>query len=76
MRNWLQPKKVLTDKQLSKVKTSFALLCGVLLIQGAVVVLADDNYWYNGDYYDKTQTKLFPRGRIVEYTNLEEFCDR
>lgn len=76
MRNWLQPKKVLNDRQLSKVKTSMALLAFVLLVQGAVVVFASDNYWYNGDYYDKSQIKLFPRGRIVEYSNLEEFCDR
>ena len=69
---WPVSRKVLTDKQLSKVKTSFAILCGVLSIQGCV---AGANYWYEGEEYDKMQIKSFPRGRIVEYTDLEEFCD-
>lgn len=30
---------------------------------------------YEGDEYDKMQIKKFTRGQIVEYTNLEEFCD-
>ena len=64
---------MLTDKQLSKVKTSFALLCIVLTVQGAVVTAA---YYYEKEEYDKMVIKTFPRGRIVEYTNLEEFCDR
>lgn len=64
---------MLTDKQLSKVKTSFALLAGVLMVQGAVVTAT--KYFYEGEEYDKTQTSYFPRGRIVEYSNLEEFCD-
>ena len=64
----------MTDRQLSKVKVSFALLCGVLAVQG--VVIAAGPYWYEGEEYEKMQIKLFPRGRIVEYTNLEEFCDR
>ena len=71
---WLSSKKVLSDRQLSKVKTSLAILCGVLTVQGGVI--AADKYWYGGEEYEKMQVKLFPRGRIVEYTNLEEFCDR
>ena len=71
---WLSSKKVLTDRQLSKVKTSFAILCGVLATQ--TCVFAAQSYWYDGEEYEKMQVKLFPRGRIVEYTNLEEFCDR
>ena len=66
-------RKVLTDKQLSKIKTSFVILCGVLSVQ-ATVIAAD--YWYEGESYEKRQIKWFPRGQIVEYTNLEEFCDR
>lgn len=66
-------KRVLNDRQLSKVKTSLALLCGVLLVQGGAVAAT---YWYEGEEYEKRQIKLFPRGQIVEYTNLEEFCDR
>ena len=73
MLSWLSTKKVLSDKQLSKVKVSFALLCGVLSVQSVVVA---SNYWYMGEEYEKRQIKLFPRGQIVEYTNLEEFCDR
>ena len=65
---WLKPKKVLTDKQLSKVKVSFALLAFVLTVQGAVVAAT---YYYEGEEYDKMMISTFPRGRIVEYTNLE-----
>ena len=64
---------MLSEKQLSKVKTSFALLCVILCVQGCVVAAT---YYYEGEEYEKMQVKLFPRGRIVEYTNLEEFCDR
>lgn len=70
---WLKPKKVLTDKQLSKVKVSFALLAFVLTVQGCVVAAT---YYYEGEEYDKMMISYFPKGKIVEYTNLEEFCDR
>lgn len=73
MLGWLRPKRVLSERQLSKVKTSLALLCGVITVQGVAVAAT---YWYEGEEYDKRQIKLFPRGQIVEYTNLEEFCDR
>lgn len=55
------------------MKTSLALLCGVVAVQGVAVAA---NYWYEGEEYEKTQVKEYSRGRIVEYTNLEEFCDR
>ena len=50
------------------------LLGAVVLVQGCTV--AATTYFYEGEEYEKRQIKLFPRGRIVEYTNLEEFCDR
>jgi len=50
-----------------------ALLGGVLCVQG---VAAAATYWYEGEEYEKRQIKLFPKGQIVEYTNLELFCDR
>ena len=65
---WFKPRKVLTDKQLSKVKVSFALLAVVLTVQGVVVAAT---YFYEGEEYDKMMVSTFPRGRIVEYTNLE-----
>ena len=65
---WFKPRKVLTDKQLSKVKVSFALLAAVLTVQGVVVAAT---YFYEGEEYDKMMVSTFPRGRIVEYTNLE-----
>ena len=49
------------------------LLVGVLSVQACVVTAS---YYYDGEEYDKVQVKYFPRGRITEYTNLEEFCDR
>lgn len=42
-------RRVLTEKQLSKVKTSFALLAIVLTVQGAVVTAS---YIYKGEEYD------------------------
>ena len=74
MLNWLKSKRVLSERQLSKVKTSLLLLGVVLTVQGCTV--AASKYLYEGEEYEKRQIKLFPRGRIVEYTNLEEFCDR
>lgn len=67
------PKRVLSDKQLSRAKTSLAILCGVLTVQGTIVAAS---YWYEGEEYKQMQIKRFPRGQIIEYTNLEEFCDR
>lgn len=68
-----KPKRVLNDKQLSRAKTSLAILCGILTVQGTIVAAT---YWYEGDEYERMQIKKFERGQIVEYTNLEEFCDR
>ena len=67
------PKRVLSDKQLSRARTSLAILCGILSVQAAVVA---GTYWYEGEEYGKMQIKKFSRGQIVEYTNLEEFCER
>lgn len=72
MTAWSLPRRVVSDRQLSKIKNSLVLLAGVLCVQGAVVA---GSYYYEGDEYDKMQIKYFPRGQIVEYTNLEEFCD-
>ena len=68
-----KPKKVLSDKQLSRAKTSLAILSGILIVQGTVVAAS---YWYEGEEFSKMQIKKFSRGQIVEYTNLDEFCDR
>ena len=68
-----KPKKVLSDKQLSRAKTSLAILSGILIVQATVVTAS---YWYDGEEYKWMQIKKFSRGQIVEYTNLEEFCDR
>ena len=67
------PKRVLSDRQMSRVKLSLAVLCGILTLQGGVIAA---RYWYEGEEYSKMQIKKFGRGQIVEYTNLEEFCDR
>ncbi len=64
----------MNERQLSKVKTSLLLLGAVLTVQGCTVMAA--NYMYDGEEYEKRQIKYFPRGKIVEFTNLEEFCDR
>ena len=69
----LSPKRVLSDKQLSRAKTSLAILCGILTVQGGVVVAS---HYYEDQEYEKMQVTMYPRGQIVEYTNLEEFCNR
>ena len=68
-----RPKRVLSARQLSRVKLSLAILCGLLTIQGGVIAA---QYLYEGEEYGKMQIKKFKRGQIVEYTNLDEFCDR
>ena len=73
MLNWIKSHKVLTARQLKRVKTSFALLAVVVSAQMCAVVA---NYYYEGEEFEKMSITYFPRGRIVEYTNLEEFCHR
>ena len=51
MTSWLKPRKVLSDRQLSRVKTSLALLAIILAIQGCVVAAT---YIYEGEEYEKT----------------------
>jgi len=48
-------------------------MSGLLAVQGVVVTAT---YWFEGEEYEKRQISLFPRGQIVEYTNLDEFCNR
>ena len=58
---------------MKRVKCSFALLAFVLSVQGGLVAAS---YYYDGEEFDKISIQYYPRGRIVEYTNLEEFCHR
>lgn len=39
-----------------------------------IAVQSANNYYYEGDFYDKISLQLYPRGRIVEFTNKDEFC--
>ena len=73
MLNWIKSYRVLTARQLKRVKTSFVLLAVVISIQICVVVA---EYYYDKEEFEKMSITYFPRGRIVEYTNLEEFCHR
>ena len=74
-------KKVLSERQLQRVKLfklSLMILTGVILagivtFQGA---MAATTYYYDGQMYEMQQITNFKRGRIVEYTSLEEFCSR
>ena len=47
-----------------------------MAIQFVAVTVADRKYIYQGEEYALKQVKMFERGRITEFTNLEEFCDR
>ena len=65
---------ILTPKQLRKAKISLglaALYIGVQIVAAEVTA-----YVYDGKTYDKEEITLYPRGRIVEYTDKEEFCKR
>ena len=66
-------KKVLSERQLQRVKLSLMILAGIVTFQGA---MAATTYYYDGQMYEKNQITNFKRGRIVEYTSLEEFCSR
>ena len=48
----------------------------ILAVQYVTLVIADGKYIYQGAEYDKKQVKYFARGRITEFTNFEEWCDR
>lgn len=49
------------------------MLCVVLAGQ---VMTATATYYYNGEEFKQRYIHYYDRGRIVEYTNLEEFCHR
>ena len=40
------------------------------------VVTQATSYIYEETLYEYISIRTFPRGRIVEFTNLEEFCHR
>lgn len=47
-------KRVLTAKQLSRVKISLGLLGVIIAIQGGVLA---GSYWYDGETYERMQIK-------------------
>ena len=65
---------ILTPKQIKKAKISLGL--AALYIGAQILVAEVTAYVYDGETYEKEEITLFPRGRIVEYTNKEEFCKR
>ena len=65
---------ILTPKQMRKAKISLGL--AALYIGAQILVAEVTAYVYDGETYEKEEITLFPRGRIVEYTNKEEFCKR
>ena len=65
---------ILTPKQIKKAKISLGL--AALYIGAQILVAEVTAYVYDGETYEKEEITMFPRGRIVEYTNKEEFCKR
>ena len=65
---------ILTPKQMRKAKISLGL--AALYIGAQILVAEVTAYMYDGTEYSQEETTLYPRGRIVEYTNKEEFCKR
>ena len=48
----------------------------VLFVQ-AVTAQAVNKYYYGDDAYEQVQISVYPRGRIVEFTNNPSgFCNR
>ena len=41
-----------------------------------VITAEVTKYSYGGESWEKEDITLYPRGRIVEFTNLEVFCHR
>jgi hypothetical protein len=62
---------VLTPKQLRRAKFSLASFFGLM----ALNVTASTFTW-EGQEYNQINVANFPRGQVVEFTNLEEFCHR
>ena len=65
---------ILTPKQMRKAKISLGL--AALYIGAQILVAEVTAYVYDGKNYDKEEITMYPRGRIVEFTNKEEFCKR
>ena len=65
---------ILTPKQIKKAKISLGL--AALYIGAQILVAEVTAYVYDGETYEKEEITMYPRGRIVEYTNKEEFCKR
>ena len=63
----------LTDRQLFKTKMMVACCAATTFIN--YVTAQSVNYYY-GEEYDKVKIHQYPRGRIVEFTNGEDFCNR
>ena len=57
-------------------KAKISLGLAALYIGAQILVAEVTAYMYDGETYDKEEITLYPRGRIVEYTNKEEFCKR
>ena len=64
-----------SKRLITRTKISAALFATIFAIQYATIAIAD-NYYYQGELFEKMQVKYFARGRITEFTSLEEFCDR
>jgi len=66
--------KVLTPKQLNRAK--FSLGCIAALASLNIVTYVSGEYFYDDREFEQMGLTTFPRGQIVEFTNLDEFCSR
>jgi hypothetical protein len=55
-------------------KAKISLGLAALYIGAQILVAEVTAYVYDGKNYDKEEITMYPRGRIVEFTNKEEFC--
>lgn len=67
-------RKILSDRQLKRAK----ILLGAVMLFAVTqfITVTASNHYYNGELYEHIFIHKYPRGRITEYTSLEEFCHR
>lgn len=66
-------RRVLSEKQEFRAK----LVITTLFASAGLQVMAESaQYYYSGQEFDQMMITNFQRGRIVEFTNREEFCHR
>jgi len=71
----VKQRKVLSAKQLQRVKFSLGAFLTLTFLQ-VVVDQALASYFWEDEHFTAYDVQVYERGNIVEFTNKEEFCHR